>query len=275
VPNVASLPIPTLQQLVIEQQHMIETLKEQLHLALRRQFGPRNEYVDVDQLGLFGGDAERSTVIELSIAAAEDEEERKAEASTTQGNAAVERKKAVRILKDLPREIRIVDIPEADKQCSCCGEALHHFGEECSEHLGLRQIRPLSDEERRQQRQAQSVPVLQAFKAWLDIQAHAVLPKSALGRAVFYALKNWDVLCRYTAEGYLEPDSNYAEQSLRPVAVGRKAFLFVGSERAGRAAAIYYSLVESCKLNKVNPLTYLTLCLEPCARQARDFADAR
>jgi transposase len=76
----------------------------------------------------------------------------------------------------------------------------------------------MSDEERRLQRHAQSVPVLNAFKAWLDIQAHAVLPKSALGRAVFYALKNWDALCRYTEQGHLEPDNNYAEQSLRPVA---------------------------------------------------------
>ncbi len=72
----------------------------------------------------------------------------------------------------------------------------------------------LSDEERCQQRQAQSVPVLKAFKAWLDIQAHAVLPKSALVRAVFYALKNWDALCRYTDQGYLEPDNNFVEQSL-------------------------------------------------------------
>lgn len=55
--------------------------------------------------------------------------------------------------------------------------------------------------------------------------------------------------------------NNYAERCMRSVAVGRKAFLFVGSERAGHAAAIYYSLVESCKANKVNPLTYLTYVL--------------
>jgi hypothetical protein len=124
-----------------------------------------------------------------------------------------------------------------------------------------RQIRSLSDEQRLQQRQAHAIPILQEFKVWLDIQANAVLPKSALGNAVQYTLKNWEALCRYTEAGYLEPDNNYAEQCLRPVAVGRKAFLFVGSERAGRAAAIYYSLVESCKANKVNPLTYLTYVL--------------
>ena len=124
-----------------------------------------------------------------------------------------------------------------------------------------RQIRSLSDEQRLQQRQAHAIPILQEFKVWLDIQANAVLPKSALGNAVQYTLKNWEALCRYTEAGYLEPDNNYAEQCLRPVAVGRKAFLFVGSERAGRAAAIYYSLVESFKANKVNPLTYLTYVL--------------
>lgn len=67
-------------------------------------------------------------------------------------------------------------------------------------------------------------------------------------------------LCRYTEAGYLEPDNNYAERCLRPVALGSN-FLFVGSERAGRAAAIYYSLVASCKGNKVNPLTYMTYVL--------------
>ncbi len=108
---------------------------------------------------------------------------------------------------------------------------------------------------------ATAVPLLNAFKAWLDVQVNAVLPKSALGTAVLYTLKNWDALCRYTDQGYLEPDNNYAERCLRPVALGRKNFLFVGSERAGRAAAIYYSLVESCKVNKVNPLTYLTYVL--------------
>jgi len=120
-----------------------------------------------------------------------------------------------------------------------------------------RKIRTLNDAERYQVRQAESVPILTEFKAWLDEQINAVLPKSALGQAVGYALKNWDALTRYTEHGHLEADNNYAERCMRPVAVGRKAFLFVGSERAGHAAAIYYSLVESCKLNQVNPLNYM------------------
>ncbi len=88
-----------------------------------------------------------------------------------------------------------------------------------------------------------------------------MLPKSALGTAIYYTLNNWDALCRYTEAGYLEADNNFAERCMRPVALGRKNYLFVGSERGGKAAAIYYSLIESCKLNKVNPLTYMTYVL--------------
>jgi hypothetical protein len=76
--------------------------------------------------------------------------------------------------------------------------------------------------------------LLRTFKSWLDIQVHAVLPKSALGNAVLHTIKNWDALGRYTEAGYIEPDNNYAEQCFRPVALRRKNFLFVGFERAGQ-----------------------------------------
>jgi len=124
-----------------------------------------------------------------------------------------------------------------------------------------RRIKDWSDEERLRERQEKSVPLLAQFKTWLDRAVHTVLPKDSLGIAVHYALKHWDALTRFTGAGHLEASNNYAERCMRTVAVGRKAFLFVGSERAGRAAAIYYSLVESCKANKVNPLTYLTYVL--------------
>lgn len=124
--------------MLIEQQHMIETLKAQLHMALHRQFGRRNESVDVDQIGLFAGELDQSTVIELAVAESEESAEVKADrAVASPGSAPAQRKKAVRILKDLPREIKIVDLPESEKICSCCGGALHHFGDESSEHLGF------------------------------------------------------------------------------------------------------------------------------------------
>jgi len=124
-----------------------------------------------------------------------------------------------------------------------------------------RRIRDWSDEERLRERQEKTVPLLAQFKVWLDHAVHTVLPKDTFGIAVNYALKHWEALTNFTKAGQLDASNNYAEGCMRPVAVGRKAFLFVGSERAGHAAAIYYSVVESCKANKVNPLTYLTYVL--------------
>jgi len=494
--NTANLPthVPTLQQLVLEQQHMIEALKEQLRLSLHRQFGPRNEFVNVDQLGLFALPLnDESAIIEIDVGAAEVVSITAADDHNTKLPA--ERKKAILVLKDLPREIRIIDIPDSEKVCSCCGGALHLMDEESSEqinyipaslkiietrrkkyackgchgdikrakgdfpplfpkgmaspsliaflivckyadhlplyrisqmlkHMGIeildslmsewllqasefcddlmkrmiatvlarghvftddtillmqnkdpdrnttiksqfwvyaaytesgrqkplvvydfsvtrcqaapvgflngyqgylqsdafpgydtlyrnsdvkevtcwaharrkfvevttlmktpcrahkaiafikqlyaieRQIRQIKDHVKLVHRQSQSKNTLTQFKAWLDVEVNGVLPKSALGNAIGYSLKNWDALCRYTEHGFLEVDNNFAERCMRPVALGRKNYLFVGSERAGKAAAIYYSLIESCKLNQVNPLTYMTYLL----RNARNKA---
>lgn len=130
----ATLPthVPALQQLVLEQQHMIETLKEQLRLSLRRQFGPRNEFVNVDQLGLFAAKIDDgTTAVEVEIGATE-----VAGATNFDSDSIpVERKKAVCILKDLPRDVRIIDIPDSEKICSCCGGALHPMKDEAAEHV--------------------------------------------------------------------------------------------------------------------------------------------
>lgn len=492
--NAAQLPthVPTLQQLVLEQQHMIETLKEQLRLSLHRQFGPRNEFVNVDQLGLFAvvGN-EDSTVIQINVGAVE----KISNEDSAEDKQPVERKKAIRVLRDLPREIRIIDIPDSEKLCSCCGHALHVMGQELSEHINYipaslkiietrrkkyacngchgeikrakedfpalfpkgmasasliaflivckyadhlplyrisqmlkrmgieisdslmsewllqaselfddlmkrmiatvlarghvftddtilpmqnknpdrnttiksrlwvyaayteserqkplvvydfsitrsqsapvsflngyqgylqadafpgydtlyrngevkevacwaharrkfvevttlmktpgrahkaiafiaqlyaieRQIKQTKDHEKITQRQTQSREILTQFKAWLDLEVNGVLPKSVLGNAIGYTLKNWDALCRYTEHGFLEADNNFAERCMRPVALGRKNYLFVGSERAGNSAALYYSLIESCKLNQINPLTYMTYLLTNARNKA-------
>ncbi len=89
---------------------MIETLKVQLQMALHRQFERRNESVDVDQIGLFAGELDESTVIQLAIAGSEDAAEMNVDrAAASAGTAPATRKKAVRILKELPREIKISD----------------------------------------------------------------------------------------------------------------------------------------------------------------------
>jgi transposase len=99
-----------------------------------------------------------------------------------------------------------------------------------------------------------------------------VLPKDTFGVAVNYALNHWDALTNFAKAGHLEASSDYAERFMRPVTVGRKAFLVVGSERAGHAVAIYYSVVESCKANKVNLLTYLTYVLSNARNRSQTMS---
>jgi transposase len=106
-------------------------------------------------------------------------------------------------------------------------------------------------------RQAESVLVLTDFKAWLDAHYRTLLPKGPLAQAFHYALANWQALTRYTENGVLEPDNNRLERALRPIAMGRRAWLFAGSARGGRAAATLFSLIETAKLNQVEPFAYL------------------
>ena len=478
--NATTFPtdVPTLHLMLREQRQLIESLKANLHRLLKWRFGPKSEALDVDQFGLF---ADGSLVIE--VPPSEPAAEVKKSALTL---APAERRRAVRVLKSLPRVIERIDVPEEQKTCPCCGERMSAFGHESSEQLhyvpaklevhetqclkyscghchgavvraqlpvlppipksmasasllaylivskfadglplyriagrlarlgielshtlmsewlvqcaelleGLhrrmvrkvldsghsytddttlplqnhdavrrktyeaklwvyakddrhgpplivyafsksrtrdapltflkdyrgylqadaypgydplylsgkitevacnvharrrfveaadllkspgrphealafykalfrieRQIKDLTDEERLRVRQERTVPLLAQFKVWLDNAVHSVLPKDSLGEAIHYALRHWTALTRFTEAGHLDASNNFAERLMRSVAVGRKAFLFVGSERAGHAAAIYYSLVESCKANKVNPLTYLTYVL--------------
>lgn len=98
-------------------------------------------------------------------------------------------------------------------------------------------------------------PLLDQFRSWLDSQTF--LPKSPLGQAATYTLNQWDALCRYLDDGELTIDNNRAERAMRPLAIGRKNWLFVGSPLAGERAAILFTLVASCKDNLVEPWAYL------------------
>ncbi len=106
-------------------------------------------------------------------------------------------------------------------------------------------------------RQAESVPVLSEFKRWLEGHYPTLLPQGPLGLAFGYALRNWGALTRYTENGVLVPDNNLMESVIRLIAMGRKAYLFAASERGGHVAATLYSLVGTCKLNRVEPYAYL------------------
>jgi len=115
----------------------------------------------------------------------------------------------------------------------------------------------LSDEEKQVVRQRDSVPLLNDFKIWLDEQKLVTLPKSPLGKAIAYTLNNWSALNTFTSYGALSIDNNRSERALRGMAVGRKNWLFMGSSKGGKTAAIITSFIATCKQHDVNPRAYL------------------
>jgi transposase len=127
-------------------------------------------------------------------------------------------------------------------------------------------LRPHRDNpvERLRLRQEQAAPVLATLKADLVTlrQRPEVLPKSLLGKAIDYTLTLWDRLNVYLHHGHLEIDSNWIENGIRPTAVGKKAWLFVGGETTGQRAAIIYTLMECAKRHGHNPEAYLADVLE-------------
>jgi transposase len=117
--------------------------------------------------------------------------------------------------------------------------------------------RELSSQERYALRLEQSKPKLDDLGKWLELQSRSVLPKSPLGGAIGYALNQWTALNRYLEDGDLDIDNNAAERALRCVAIGRKNWLFAGSDHGGRTAAALYTLVVSAKLHEIDPFAYL------------------
>jgi transposase len=111
-------------------------------------------------------------------------------------------------------------------------------------------------------RQERSVPLLESFGMWLDKQAAAVLPKSPLAEAVGYARNQWAALQVYTTAGFLEIDNNAAERALRACAIGRKNYLFFGSDVGGETAAVLYTFTQTCQALGVEPWRYLRDVLE-------------
>jgi len=111
-------------------------------------------------------------------------------------------------------------------------------------------------------RQQEAIPTLQELKNWLQENYTQVLPKSPIGKAIAYSLPRWDRLSIYTTDGRLQIDNNPIENAIRPVALGRKNFLFAGSNEGCKRLALFYSLLASCKKQQVNPWEYLKDILE-------------
>jgi len=123
-------------------------------------------------------------------------------------------------------------------------------------------IRGRPPDERRHVRQARAGPELESLHAWLHTTLTAVSKKSELAVAIRYALSRWAALTRYRDDGRVEIDNNAAERSLRAVALGRKNWLFAGSDDGGERAAAIYSLLGTAQLNGLNVEAYLRHVLE-------------
>ena len=117
--------------------------------------------------------------------------------------------------------------------------------------------RHLDPDGRRALRQEKAQPILQDIRTYLEREHPQVLPKSPEGQAIAYTLSNWQALTRYCEDGDLEIDNNGAERSLRGVAVGRKNWMFYGSDQGGRTAAVLTSLIATCKRLHIDPFAYL------------------
>jgi transposase len=114
-------------------------------------------------------------------------------------------------------------------------------------------------------RQKHAVPLLVELYAWMVQVRTEVENGSALAKALNYALNRWEALLRYTKDGHLEIDNNIAERAVRGACVGKKNYLFFGSDSGGERAAIAYSLIETCKLNNIDPQRYLQYVIERIA----------
>jgi len=112
-------------------------------------------------------------------------------------------------------------------------------------------------DERRQLRQTRARPLLQSLHEWFEVSLTKLSRKSDTTAAIRYALTLWPALTRYCDNGRLEIDNNAAERALRAVTLGRKNYLFAGSDSGGERAAVIYSLIGTAKLNGLNPEAYL------------------
>jgi hypothetical protein len=119
-------------------------------------------------------------------------------------------------------------------------------------------IRGRSAEERRAIRQERTKPLIEALEPWLREKLSLISQKTKLAEAIRYALSRWAGLCLFLDDGRVDIDNNTVERTIRPLALNRKNALFAGSDGGGKAAATDYTLIETAKLNGVDPHAWLT-----------------
>ena len=131
-------------------------------------------------------------------------------------------------------------------------------------------IKNLEPKQRYERRQADAVPLLNEFKQWLDKSILTVTPKSALGKALTYAVNQWSKLNQYVSSGDLSIDNNRAERAIKPFVIGRKNWMFSNTARGATASAELYSVIETAKANGIEPLKYIQALLEELPKRKQD-----
>src|SRR6516162_9626997 len=145
---------------------------------------------------------------------------------------------------------------------------LYAIEKEARAQIGTQQLHSAAaDEVFFRLRQEKSLSVLAALKTWLEAEQPKVLPKSLIGLAIAYTLKNWQALQRYTSDGFLDIDNNVAERTLRHIAVGRKNWIFAGSALGAETAATLFTITSSCHRHGVDAFAYLRDILERLAHE--------
>ena len=123
----------------------------------------------------------------------------------------------------------------------------------------IREASPqLSETQIVEKRMSQAVPILHKLKAWMQAEYPKVRPQSPIGKAISYALSLWDNMHFYTLHGHLQIDNNAIENAIRPIALGRKNYMFAGTHETAQNAAMIYSLFATCKKHEVNEMEWLT-----------------
>lgn len=131
----------------------------------------------------------------------------------------------------------------------------------------------MSPDERLALRQEQALPIAQELKSWLDHEILNVRPKSTIGKAIIYCINRWAELTQYLTDGRIEISNNLIENCIRLLALGRKNWLFAGSEEGARRMATLYTIIGTCKLHNLNTFDYLTHVLRELPKRTSGNID--
>jgi hypothetical protein len=149
---------------------------------------------------------------------------------------------------------KFIEIIKAAKKPGLADVAVEYIGKLYEVEQKAKYLTPL---QRKYYRRIYSKPILKRFYRWLVKQQKTALPKAPIGQAIAYTLNHWRALNNYRRDGILNIDNNTAERAIKPLVIGRKNWMFAGSHEGAKNAAVLYSLIETCKLNAINPFTYL------------------